>query len=92
MENENKHKGFMFIRKAKESGSTFMTGYLVAAKDIKEGDKVELIAHPAKKKTQHGETFFYVFERDEYEGDAKGDDKKKVVKGMKKAEDKDLPF
>ena len=89
--NEIKHKGFMFVRSAKESGSMFMTGYLVAAKDIKAGEKVELIAHPAKKTTQHGEKFFYVFERDEYEGDKKDGAKKSAKKEMKKS-DAEAPF
>lgn len=80
----------MFVRKAKESGAMFMTGYLVAQKDIKAGEKVELIAHPSQKKTQHGETFFYMFERDEFEGDKK--DENKSSKKMKKSDSKDVPF
>ena len=90
MTTEIKHKGFMFVRAAKESGAKFMTGYIEAAKDIKAGEKVELIAHPAKKKTQHGETFFYMFERDEYEGDKKDGAAKKVA--MKKKDEADVPF
>ena len=87
--NENKHKGFIFVRHAKESGKMFLSGNLTLASDMKAGDKIELIAHKANKKTKDGDSFFYMFERDEYDAE-KGDAKKKV--NMKKAENTADPF
>ncbi len=85
----NKHKGFLFSRKAKDSDKKFLTGNLTLAKDMKAGDKIELVAHLSNKVTKDGDPYFFMFERDEYTPEASAPAKKSVA--MKKAEDS-APF
>lgn len=94
--NENKHKGFVFLRKPKNAdGKNFLSIKFTAGKDIKAGDTVELIAHLANKLTSYDMPYYYMFERDEYvaEGDeaAKGE-KKKFTKAKASADDLGVGF
>ena len=86
---EDKTKGFLFGKEAKESKRKYLGGYVILAKYYKAGDKIELIAHKAEKLTKDGQPFFYVFERDELEADGAP---KKVAAKVAVKDDGDIPF
>lgn len=79
--------GFLFVRKNKSDPSKkFLSGYI----KTETGEKVQIIAHKAKKLTDKGDEFFYIFKNDESATEATTDTKKVTLKG--KGKDTNVPF